>query len=204
MIYMLYFLLLELLFPIPTSDSSTQQNPNMQQSHVIEDIEFCEQIERAYRIDVCALNRIAGKYKTSAFNDVLQNLQNRRLKDLLVITQAEINQTYDGSVNDLFIQTCKQTEPHVSLEQRTALWIHFIEHCYKCQKHMRQQKLPDVWFAKQEHHANDELFVHNNQKLKINASTQRYLIADSVLAYIPFALVQRRDPQALHAIMHMK
>lgn len=214
MIEMLYVLLLEIILiaclecqytPIDDYDhrlATELARAAAQMSHALcADFVFPGQIENIYRAHGSLLSDIIAHTSETPFVITMRDMADNSLQTLFKKVRPEIDIVCSSyEVQSIFQNIHQQKQQKTALKERVQLWIKFMKILAGAQNNIRDFQLSHLWFPTQADKDNEKEFIVKNSHLVLNKTQKKYLMADTVITFLPLALMVRYDPEVFSAM----
>ena len=213
MIEMVYVLLLEIILIAclecqytPIDDCDNQLATELartaaKMSHALcTDLVFPDPVENIYRAHGLLLSDITAHAPKTSFVITMRDMADNSLQTLFKKVRPEIDIVCSSNdVQSIFHNIHQQMQQKTALKERVQLWIKFMTSLAGAQNNIRNFQLSQLWFPTQVDKDNEKEFIVKNSHLVLNKTQKKYLMADTVITFLPLALMVRYDPEVFSA-----
>lgn len=160
-----------------------------------------EDIYHAHALLLCKAALVAA----TPFATTVRGIIGNDLQTLLGQTLPEIKELCsDQNMQQIFKKIYQQVQQKVPFDNRMQLWVTLLRKCDQMQRSMRTDYLSSIWFPKDAHISNEKNFMIKNAHLILNKTQKKYLMVDTVITFLPFALMAQYDAEVFNRFVRVR
>lgn len=169
------------------------------------DLTFPREVEDMYCEHGLLLSDIIARVPQAPFAATMRSMARNSLQELFQKVKPEIDILCSSQDVQYIFQTIhQQAQQKIPFNKRAQSWAVFMTNLASAQNNMRNFQLSPVWFPLRADKDNEKKFIFKNAHLMLNKGQEKYLMADTIITFLPLALMARYDPEVFAATRLMQ
>ncbi len=171
---------------------------------------FSQTIENIYKVHALHLISSARSYEErygekTSITQLYRAMLGKTLTDLSCLASHEIKDLCaNQDIQYSFDQAYANVQTSAGLNDRIACWLTFVSRLYDHRDRIIKEKFPDLWLVQKGDQTGYDDYIKQNEEISFDWFKGKYLIASKVVTFLPFAVIQRYDPDVFVAFLEAR